>query len=168
MKRKCVSSILSAIMLFSCIAPSFAADVEPYNNRYRYEYVYSSPDYVEVSTSQFTLEDYEEQLYTEAVHATVLVLIAAAIPGGIEDLAMAKYAADVAAALASLHAACGWLNKNRTYYTVTISQRSRYKYRVDCLDESRRFLEQTRVYTKVETTYYDDTSTTVFHEYDLK
>lgn len=168
MKRKCVSLLLSAIMFFSCVAPGFAADVEPYTNRYRYEYVYSSPDYVEVHSTPFTLQDYEDQLKAEAVHAAVLGVIATVIPGKVEELAWIKYATGVAAALEGLYVACGELNKNFNFYTVTISQRSRYKYRVDCLDESRRFLEQTRVYTEVETKFYDDTSKTEYHEYDLR
>ncbi len=173
MKRKCVSLILSAIMFFSCVTPGFAADAEPYTNRYRYEYVYSSPDYKLRDSHNYTVGDCQTMIVGQGLQAAMLTIMAAIIPGIAEDAAVVAYWADIAAKVELLIAAfeaAGTIgsNSDTVLYTVTVSQRERYKYRVDCLDESRRFLEQTRVYSKIETEYCDGTSKTTYHEYNLK
>ena len=160
-------------MLFSCVAPSFAADAEPYTNRYRYEYVYSSPDYKEVGSRDYTLGDCQAMITGQGLQAAMLTVMAAIIPGIAEDTAVVAYWMDLAGKIELLvvafeAAGTAGKNTNKVIYTVTTSQRERYKYRVDCLDESRRFLEQTRVYTQVETKCYDGTSKTIYHEYTLK
>ena len=96
MKRKCVSLILSSIMLFSCVAPSFAADAEPYTNRYRYEYVYSSPDYKEVGSRDYTLGDCQAMIAGQGLQAAMLTVMAAIIPGIAEDTAVVAYWMDLA------------------------------------------------------------------------
>ena len=97
MKKRIVSIFLVLAMTLGVVSSGFAAkmpngnEIEPHNNRYYYVTEYSSPDYKVESVRSFTVEDYEAAVVAEVVGAGLLGVVAAAIPGHLDDVSMAPY-----------------------------------------------------------------------------
>lgn len=167
MKKKFVSFLLATIMLFSCTAPALATAVEPRDNRYKIVYEYSSPDYRQTLYRKFTVKDYDTMVAGRGVEAGMLTVVAAVIPGPGDDAIIVTRIAAIAAGLAAMRASISSA-LDATLFTMTVSQRYRYKYEVDRLDESNRHLLETRLYSKIVISYANGETDTTYHEINLK
>lgn len=166
--KKIMSLVLAMSLMLSLAVPAFAADIEPYANRYYTVYEYSSPNYVVTQVRNFTVDDYETMLQGQRLQADILIAIAAVIPGAVTDLVTIRYATAVAASLELLYTDIQGMGSSDVFFTITVSQRYRYQYSVDSLDTSNRRLVATRLYSEIETSYADGTTDVEYHEINLK
>ena len=162
MKKRIVSIFLVLAMTLGVVSSGFAAkmpngnEIEPHNNRYYYVTEYSSPDYKVESVRSFTVEDYEAAVVAEAVGAGLLGVVAAAIPGHLDDVSMAPYITRVVSQLALFYTSLKTvLLDDDIFYTVTVSSRHEYRYQVDRLDETNRHCVSEKIHFKVVTEYID-------------
>ena len=136
MKKRFMSLLLAVVMVFGVVSPSFAADtpdnsngIEPFNNRYYYVYE-TEPTGKTASEKEAAIKDTIKGLLSKGI-ATAL---GSSLP---PSEATGAITAITESFFKNVYAQEPFARAG----TYKISMDKKYKYRVDRLDESRRYVE---------------------------
>ena len=138
-KKRFMSLLLAVIMAFGVVSPSFAAgtsgdgsEIEPFNNRYYYKYEteYLGDATVHVSADEAKVKDTIKSIMANGV----ALAIGYKIPDEMVNYGVTNTVADM---IKHIYAQEPFARAGR----YEISTEMKYKYRVDRLDETRRYVE---------------------------
>lgn len=157
MKKKLMSLLMAMVLILGVASPSFAAgmpggeEVEPFNNRYYYTYETKPTGKTSTVTISKT-EAFVKDTIKSIMAKGVAEVVEAVVPGNQE---MKEKASGIAEDFTN------YIYSKEPYAragTYTITTAKKYKYRVDRLDESKRYIETTWLVTSCEFVGFDNTT----------